>query len=720
MTLINTVFELPRKQRVRVIGDEVMRPLVWLFDIDEPKALPFSMSRNEFARLTATGHAKPIDDPWQIEVLLDEHLTDAERRILDERLKFAETLRKNQPEVFTRRSRQKLFKQYHAEGGPTPSTSLNVLRLWYRRGMNRQALIPDYRNSGAPGKSRQSDKKLGRPRTIQRGTGITVSEEMARAIVKSARKHYLRNGRTSLKHAHELFEGSFVTKAVGDAEGDLAEFCDRYKAVEKPTFQQYVYHVLKALDPIELIIRRKGAYAYDKEFRPLLKTTRGETRGIGSRYVVDATVLDVHVVSRLDRNRIIGRPTLYLIVDVATRMIVGFYVGLEPPSWNAAMLALLNVFEDKVAICKRYGLTIPEFAWPNAPSCVSLLSDGGEFMALLAEQLIGAVIQDLETAASFRGDAKSCGERSFGVLQTLFGPYLPGYVEKRQRDRGDRDPRLDAAFDLEAIRKAIILAIILMNNSVRRDFDGAPEIIAAGTPYVPTQLWQAYTERRLVDGRHLSYNFVAKMVRPRQAVAIKRTCVHFAPGLNYYSDELLTQDWYLPFFQSGAPLQAAFDPADMSEIEVWSPLDPRKTFTCKLTPASSRFNGCSLSEVKALRTKEKENAADFFLRDDVSGFAPAAVAAYVAQEHERLIKEQLEARRKEADPSLSNAKRIKDIQENRRADRKLDEQLRTGKVIDGVCTRDNERKPDQTSDADAVEGQLLDKLIQSIGGSQKS
>ena len=38
--------------------------------------------------------------------------------------------------------------------------------------------------------------------------------------------------------------------------------------------------------------------------------------GIGSRFEVDATVLDVGCVSERDRRRYVGRPTLYVIIDV--------------------------------------------------------------------------------------------------------------------------------------------------------------------------------------------------------------------------------------------------------------------------------------------------------------------------------------------------------------------------------------------------------------------
>lgn len=54
-----------------------------------------------------------------------------------------------------------------------------------------------------------------------------------------------------------------------------------------------------------------------------------ETIGPGSRYQIDATIGDVYLVSEYNRNQIIARPIIYVVIDVFSRMITGVYVGLE-------------------------------------------------------------------------------------------------------------------------------------------------------------------------------------------------------------------------------------------------------------------------------------------------------------------------------------------------------------------------------------------------------
>ena len=67
----------------------------------------------------------------------------------------------------------------------------------------------------------------------------------------------------------------------------------------------------------------------------------------GDVFEIDSTVADVHLISSLNRRKVIGRPTIYTVVDRATRMIVGLHVSLYHASWRAARQALANCFMPK-------------------------------------------------------------------------------------------------------------------------------------------------------------------------------------------------------------------------------------------------------------------------------------------------------------------------------------------------------------------------------------
>jgi len=709
MSYINKVFAFPGKKRCRFLHDEVQRALVWFYDIDVERGYPFALTRPQFCELLATSKAIEIPDPWISQMLNEAHLTDAERSRIEKLWGAIQPLLFQMPEILIKRYRGKYIAEVVKNGGLTSPTVLGALRLCWQKGLIKAALRPNYRACGAPGKRRISLIKLGRPRSD--GTvGVNASAWLD-LMAKYWKKSYLNMGKATLRGAYERFKDEAVKKQSGGS-ADFGAYEERYNKLVLPTLGEFIYQFNVHFSSVQVLLAKKGWRHFNSNVRPILKSARGEVRGIGFRYVIDATVADVHIVSRLDRNRVVGRPTVYFITDVATRMIVGFYVGLEPPSYQAAMLALLNVFEDKVALCARYGIPIPADMWPNAPTCYALLSDGGELIAKAADGLVGIIFQDLETAASFRGDAKAVVERLFGIIQFSFGPYIPGYVVKRTTNRGERDPRLDAAYTLDAFRRAIILAIIRANNTPRRDFDGPPEFIEAGTPYIPARLWEAYQEQHLVDAPCLNYDFVARAIRPKKTVKLVRRGVKFSEGVYYYSKDLLAQDWFLPLLQAGGELELAYDSSDMTKVEVWSPLDPTQTFICELTDHSKRFSGYSLSEINALRKRERTNVKEHW--QDGKGHNPEAVEAFIAGRQEDLKREQIAARKAEYDASLSNARRTSNIRENRHAEMRLDQKDRKREPIEGEVVREGADSQPELSDDDLYEASLLDQLSISI------
>src|SRR5699024_11881833 len=85
---------------------------------------------------------------------------------------------------------------------------------------------------------------------------------------------------------------------------------------------------------------RKSTKEYELNHRPILGNSKSETNGPGTRFQIDATIADIYLVSSLDVNKVIGRPVIYAVLDVYSRIITGLYVGLECPSWIGVLLDL--------------------------------------------------------------------------------------------------------------------------------------------------------------------------------------------------------------------------------------------------------------------------------------------------------------------------------------------------------------------------------------------
>lgn len=97
---------------------------------------------------------------------------------------------------------------------------------------------------------------------------------------------------------------------------------------ERPTLRQFK-RILKQKFDLETTIRKRaGDKEFEQNHRARLGSMDQDCHGVGHIYEIDATIADVFVVSSRDRSRIIGKPTLYLIYDRRSRLIVGFYVDI--------------------------------------------------------------------------------------------------------------------------------------------------------------------------------------------------------------------------------------------------------------------------------------------------------------------------------------------------------------------------------------------------------
>ncbi|UTW70537.1 hypothetical protein KHA80_09280 [Anaerobacillus sp. HL2] len=95
---------------------------------------------------------------------------------------------------------------------------------------------------------------------------------------------------------------------------------------------------------------------------------------------------------------IIGRPIIYVVIDVFSRLVAGIHIGLEGLSWLGAMMALANTVTDKQKFCAEYGIPISKEDWPCEHLPEVLLADR-EFEGYNVDRLIEAFNMEVENAA---------------------------------------------------------------------------------------------------------------------------------------------------------------------------------------------------------------------------------------------------------------------------------------------------------------------------------
>jgi len=310
--------------------------------------------------------------------------------------------------------------------------------------------------------------------------------------------------------------------------------------------------------------------------------------GPGSIYQIDATIGDIYLVSSLDRTRIIGRPVIYIVIDVFSRMITGFSVSLEGPSWLGAMQALENAAIDKVTFCQEYGIQITEEDWPCHHLPETLLADRGELEGYNADNLVKALNISISNTPPYRADWKGIVERNFRLSNDKFIHWLPGAIYK-PRERGEKDYRLDAVLDLHQFRKLMILTILDHNKEHRMEWYRMDEFMIQEhiEPY-PLDLWTWGIRNRAGHLRVKPRDILRLNLLPSGEATVTYRGIRFQ-RLFYSCDLALREQWFIRARERGSwKISVAYDPRNLGEIYLRLK-DGQQLECCKLIDAESTF-----------------------------------------------------------------------------------------------------------------------------------
>lgn len=670
----NMVLHLRDIGLVRILWASGAEEATWYLQLDDEQALPQLVSRSRLSEMFVENNASIQADQALLQLPSDGQLTEAERRVRDKAWRVVNELVKNEPDIYFPNSRAALVEAVCEQWQVSRQTVYKHLRRFWRNGCVPEALIPKFANCGAKGKPKpDTDVKRGRPRNVTPGNGTNVDIHVRKLMRVAWVRYYNKVNGAFLRQAYDwlLLIGFPEYVVVTTSKGQNRV---RIVAPDKvPTFGQFSYWYGLENGRANRLLASKGTRAFEAAYRSFHGHIRGEVRGPGSRYQIDATIIDVYVVSRFDPNKIIGRATLYIVIDVFSSMIVGFHLTLAPPCWLIAVLALVSTVEDKVVLCARHGREIAPEDWPNSGMCSKLLADNAEFKSHQSSALASGLNVELENARPYEGAAKSVVESSFRTTQVEWGPYVPGYVHKDYEKRDGPDYRLDAKVNMDDMNRIVISSILIRNHTIRKGYIGDPEIVADHVPYAPVALWNWGRENLLSDVRSMEVDFVRRELLPRKTVKLSSKGLKFMKGLYYSSPEIVGQPWYLKAIDRQASFEVAYSPDNMNRIWVGSPDERNVYFTCELVGHSGRFINSTLTEITALL--RQENVVANTHEPDYHGKR----LGYLL-DTKQVIDEAKRRAAEQRDPLISNAARVRNIKQNRR------EEIAMQQAIDGEVT----------------------------------
>lgn len=304
------------------------------------------------------------------------------------------------------------------------------------------------------------------------------------------------------------------------------------------------------VDPRLLVRDRDGPKAARDRFSPVA----AEYRADHALHIVqiDHTLVDIFVVDAVHRQPI-QRPWLTLAIDVASRMVVGFYLTLESPSSTSVALAVQHLVMDKTEWLNQHavGGDWPVFGLPD----IIHVDNGREFhgKALLRGAAEHGI--ELQHRPVKRPHYGGHIERLIGTMMGAVH-LLPGTTASNVASRGAYEAEKHAAMTLDELERWLGLQIVgCYHAEIHRSLQIPPraawdDALAAR----PEPL------RQPPDADRFLLDFL-----PFEDRSIRRDGVHLF-GLRYWDDVLSGWAGRMP-----DRFRVRYDPRDLSCVFVQGP-----------------------------------------------------------------------------------------------------------------------------------------------------
>ncbi|NDO83756.1 transposase [Citrobacter sp. NCU1] len=636
----------------RVLEFNVDLDVVILFELQNKRmSKPFVFSFKKFSLMVKAREvisAEYANPPY---MFIDESkINESSRAKRDENFQLIYPLISNSQFLieYAMFPRSTTVKKYAKENNTDHQKIRMLLTKYWRYGQDLYALLPAYPNSGGAGKQRKSGgislgkTKVNRVLPMERNQPFILSDTDKTNMVKSIKKHHLKVGGLSLEKTYGKYIKRYFRHELERADkAGIPPYI--------PSKRQFRYWKLKLISRNDDITSKSTKTQYLLTQRALLGSAANKETLPGDVFEIDATVADVHLISSLNMSKVIGRPTIYTVMDRATRMIVGMHISLYHASWRAARQALANCFMPKKEYCRQFGVKITEREWPCSHIPLKLMCDNGEMIGLKPQDVVTPMTA-LEFAPSNRGDRKSIVESRFHILnQEAIHPLL-GTTRGGKIVRGEPNPTSRACLTLTEVTKTLILAVLEHNQSIFEEVAYInPLLIAHDLKMSPLNSWNISLKFGRFSARKSTEDEVISRLLPPENVSITPRGIQYN-NLYYDCDEGLASSARV---FGHIPCEVRIDENCADYIYVR--LDKNSVFTKHfLLEKRNIFYGRPHMEADVL--------ADWI--DLQKELSPVTMNSFVVDEHLEALNKKGRLRLDELKPH--NNKRTKGIRQNRK------------------------------------------------------
>ncbi|HZS45371.1 MAG TPA: Mu transposase C-terminal domain-containing protein [Blastocatellia bacterium] len=420
--------------------------------------------------------------------------------------------------------------------------SWNSVNRWYNlfinAGQDIRVLIPAYKSRG----NRKTKYSGSRLRQFDE-TADQKAVEIARIVDQAVRTKYLSSNRPTVQSVYEEVIEKVLT------ENRLRESADR---LPLPNISS-IYRFVQRLNPYETDAARFGKRYANEKYRANQQGPR-PAKAL-ERVECDHTKLDLMVVDPKTRLPL-GRPWMTTLLDVYSKMVLGFYLSFHSPGYHSVMQCLLHSVRPKSYVKKAYPVVRNNWQTYGVPELL-VVDNGKEFHSRSFEDACLQLGINVQHAPPRRAWYKASIERWFGTQNKRLLHRLPGTTFLTLFDKQDYDPQRHAIVTLDALLEMVHIWIIdIYHQNIHRGIGEIPvrrweQSIAEWPPRLPSQ----------ADDLKILLGFLEHRKLGRSGIELF--------GLHYNSPDLSVLRRAV---KSHEKVRLKYDPNDISTVYVWDQL----------------------------------------------------------------------------------------------------------------------------------------------------
>lgn len=462
----------------------------------------------------------------------------------------------------------------------------NLFRRLCSYGFEESSLNLNYFNCGGPGKARPwaSGKALRGRKSHREGLGLEqdikfgmtdeIRLKMLRVYERIDMKKYTYQ-EAYIKILNDLF--------IVDYEQTETELRPILSARGTyPTFAQFRYLIKTNISKIEALAAKVSKTYFDANKRGLHGHAREGLAGPGHRYAIDSTTADMYLRSCINRVWFIGRPIIYIIVDVWSTAIVGYHLCLTGPSWDTAKVALFSTVQPEM-VAGLWGFKYRQTLFPAPTLPYEFISDRGEYLSKPAKQTANDLGYNATINPSYRPDLKGLVEVLNRITKDTQYVFVPGAIDARLKDILSRTDIKESTFTLAEYAEHLHKMFSKYNLTANRNDRMTDEMIAVGAKPTPAGLWEFGFNAGVGYQKECDINKLMSHLLPKHEAVVRKNGIYLG-RLEYQFDEMLERNWTADSRNFGVfKLEVHYFPGSISQVFWMDPDDPMyKTFTLSL------------------------------------------------------------------------------------------------------------------------------------------